>query len=68
MFFDLSFQLQWFAREDTGGIRRMEDVLNSEEKQAGNIKGKGKKDGKDTKYDFIRNLLQLSACNNNDYS
>jgi hypothetical protein len=43
MFFDLSVQVQRLASEDTGGIGRREDVLNSEEKQARNTKGKGRK-------------------------
>lgn len=40
MFFDLSVQLQWIASEDTGGIRRTVDKLNTGQKQAGNIKDK----------------------------
>jgi hypothetical protein len=61
MFFDLSVQLQRTASEDTGGIRRTVDKLNTGQKQAGNIKG-NKKEGKNIKYDFIKNFLQLSAC------
>jgi type II secretory pathway component PulF len=61
MFFDQSVQLQWTASEDTGGIRRTVDKLNTGQKQAGNIKDK-RKEGKDIKYDFIKNFLKLSAC------
>jgi hypothetical protein len=61
MFFDLSVQLQWVAKENTGGIRRTADKLNTGQKQAGNIKDKNK-EGKDIKYDFIKNFVQLSAC------
>lgn len=64
MFFDLSVQLQWIASEDMGGIRRTVDKLNTGQKQAGNIKDK-KKEGKDIKYYFIKNLPQLSACTTN---
>ena len=62
MFFDLSVQLQWIASEDTGGIRRTVDKLNTEQKQVENIKKKKKEGGKDIKYYFIKNFLQLSAC------
>jgi len=44
MFFDLSVRLQWIASEDTGGIRRTVNKLNTGQKQAGNIKDKRSKE------------------------